>query len=49
MLQHLGPLIAYSAHKRLWPAIIDWVHTRWRQIDASSGRHGRSSSRLGED
>jgi len=25
MLQHLGPLVAASAHRRLWPKILDWA------------------------
>jgi polyhydroxyalkanoate synthase subunit PhaC len=25
MLQHVGPLVAPLAHKRLWPRILDWV------------------------
>jgi polyhydroxyalkanoate synthase len=25
MLQHLGPLVAPSAHARLWPRILDWI------------------------
>jgi polyhydroxyalkanoate synthase len=25
MLQHVGPLVAPLAHKRLWPRILDWI------------------------
>jgi hypothetical protein len=29
-LQHLGPLIGPSAHRDLWPKILDWVSDRER-------------------
>jgi polyhydroxyalkanoate synthase len=30
MLQHVGPLVAPSAHEQLWPKILQWVRQEGR-------------------